>query len=151
MPACVPARPHRKGDSKGAGLATAVNCDQTFARRVFRIAGIFGLAVLLPQYFLEERLGRDFPPPLNHPEHFYGFIGVAAAWQVAFLIIARDPARYRLIMIPSVLEKLAFGGAAVVLYLQQRLASTVLAFGLVDLIWAALFAVAFMKTRRAGA
>ena len=120
-----------------------------FARRVFHIAGIYGLAVLLPQYFLEERLARDFPPPVNHPEHFYGFIGVAAAWQVAFLIIAGDPARYRLIMIPGVLEKIAFGGAAIVLYQQQRLASTVLAFGLVDLAWAVLFFAAFMKTKRA--
>jgi len=116
-----------------------------FAERVFRVAGIFGLAVLLPQYFMEERLGRDFPPPLNHPEHFYGFIGVAAAWQVAFLIIARDPARYRLMMIPGILEKLAFGLAAVVLYLQHRLAASVLAFGVLDLLWAALFAWAFVK------
>ena len=79
------------------------------------IAGIYGLAVLLPQYFMEERLGRDFPPPLNHPEHFYGFIGVATAWQVAFLIISRDPARYRLMMIPGMLEKASFGLAAIVL------------------------------------
>jgi hypothetical protein len=116
-----------------------------FAQRVFRVAGIFGLAVLLPQYFMEGRLGRDFPPPINHPEHFYGFIGVAAAWQVAFLIIARDPARYRLMMIPGILEKLSFGVAAVVLYFQNRLAATVLAFGVLDLLWAALFALAFVK------
>jgi hypothetical protein len=116
-----------------------------FAERVYRIAGIIGLAVLLPQYFMEGRLGRDFPPPLNHPEHFYGFIGVAAAWQVAFLIIARDPARYRPMMIPGILEKLGFGLAAVVLYLQHRLAATVLAFGVLDLLWAALFAWAFVR------
>lgn len=128
-----------------------MDSDQAFARRVFHIAGVYGLAVLLPQYFLEDRLARDFPPPLTHPEHFYGFIGVAAAWQAAFLIIARDPARYRLIMIPSVLEKIAFGGAAIVLYLQQRLASTVLAFGLVDLGWAMLFVAAYIKTDRADA
>jgi hypothetical protein len=34
---------------------------------------------LLPLYFLEENQGTDFPPPLAHPEHFYGFIGVALA------------------------------------------------------------------------
>ncbi len=119
-----------------------------FARRVFHIAGVYGLAVLLPQYFMEGRLGRDFPPPLNHPEHFYGFLGVAASWQVAFLIIARDPARYRLMMLPGALEKASFGVATVVLFFQDRLARTVLAFGAADLIWAGLFLLAFVKTGR---
>jgi hypothetical protein len=117
-----------------------------YARRVFYVAGVYGLAMLLPQYFLEERLGRDFPPPFNHPEHFYGFVGVAAAWQVAFLVIARDPVRYRPMMLPGILEKLSFGGAAVGLYLQERIPPMVLAFGLADLGWAALFAAAFLKT-----
>jgi hypothetical protein len=117
-----------------------------FARRVFHIAGIYGLAVLVPQYFLEQRLGRDFPPPINHPEHFYGFIGVAAAWQIAFLIIARDPVRYRLIMIPGVLEKAAFGLAAVWLFAAGRVPGAILGFGLVDLMLGALFLVAFWKT-----
>ena len=31
-----------------------------FASRVFAIAGIYGILVLAPQYFLEERLSRDF-------------------------------------------------------------------------------------------
>jgi hypothetical protein len=116
-----------------------------FARLVFWWAGVYGLAVLLPQYFMEERLGRDFPPPLNHPEHFYGFIGVATAWQVAFLIIARDPARYRLMMIPGILEKVSFGAAAIGLFAAGRLARTVLLFGIFDLLWAALFLWAFVK------
>jgi hypothetical protein len=29
---------------------------------------------------MEAKLGIDFPPPLNHPEHFYGFLSVALAW-----------------------------------------------------------------------
>jgi len=119
-----------------------------FARRVFLVAGIYGLAALLPQYFMEERLGRDFPPPINHPEHFYGFLGVAAAWQVAFLIIARDPARYRLIMIPGMLEKVSFGVAAIALFVGERIPATLLAFGIVDLLWAALFTMAFVKVGR---
>ena len=119
-----------------------------FARRVFHIAGIYGLAVLLPQYFMEQRLGQDFPPPLNHPEHFYGFLGVAAAWQVAFLIIARDPVRYRLVMIPGMLEKASFGVATAVLFLQSRVPRTILAFGIVDLLWAAVFLAAFVKVGR---
>jgi len=46
-----------------------------FARRVYTVAGIYGLIVMLPQYFLEDRIGRDTPPPITHPEHFYGSSG----------------------------------------------------------------------------
>ena len=66
-----------------------------FARRVFLIAGIYGLLVLLPLYFMEARIGRDQPPAITHPEYFYGFLGVAVSWQVAFLVISRDPVRFR--------------------------------------------------------
>jgi hypothetical protein len=116
-----------------------------FARWVFRIAGIYGLAVLAPQYFLEERLGRDYPPPVTHPEHFYGFLGVAISWQVAFLLIARDPVRYRPLMIPAVLEKTTFGIAVLVLFARQRLAGMLLVFGIIDLAWGLLFLAAFRR------
>jgi len=46
----------------------------TFARRVFTIAGIYGLLVVTPLYLLEDRIGRDQPPPITHPEFFYGFL-----------------------------------------------------------------------------
>ena len=117
-----------------------------FAKRLFLIAGIYGLLALLPQYFLEEQMGRDYPPPITHPEYYYGFIGVAVAWQVVFLMLSRDPARFRPLMIPAVLEKLGFGIVAVILYLQQRLSAFMLAGGVVDLILAALFVVAYVKT-----
>ena len=47
-------------------------------------------------------------------------------------------------MIPSVLEKLAYGIAVVVLYLQSRMRSD-LQFAIVDLLFAALFLVAFLR------
>lgn len=118
----------------------------TFARWVFRIAGVYGLLVMLPQYFLEEQIGRDYPPPITHPEHFYGFIGVALVWQVAFLVIARDPVRYRPLMPVAVLEKLVFGVPAIVLYTGGRLAAPVLAFGVIDLMLGVLFAIAWWRT-----
>lgn len=124
------------------------NSGVTLARRVFRIAGIYGIVVLLPQYFLESKLGRDYPPPITHPEHFYGFIGVALAWQVLFLIIATDPVRYRPAMIASVLEKLVFAIPCIVLYLQARLAPVTLAISSVDLILAVLFTISYRATRR---
>lgn len=121
-----------------------------FAKRVFLIAAIYGFIALVPQYFMEAKIGRETPPAITHPEFFYGFTGVALAWQVAFLIIARDPARYRLIMLPGILEKLGFGVAALVLYAQGRLALLMLAAGIADLVFAVLFAVAFVLTARGG-
>lgn len=118
-----------------------------FAKYVFYIAGIYGLIVLVPQYFLEEKTGRDFPPAITHPEYFYGFIGVAAAFQIVFLMIGRDPSKYRAMMIPSIIEKFSFAIAAVVLYLQNRLAAMTLGAGLLDLVFGILFILSFIKTR----
>ncbi len=122
-----------------------------FARRVFLIAGIYGLVLLPPHYFLEGFIGRHQPPAITHLEFFYGFVGVATAWQVAFLIIAADPVRYRLMMIPSMLEKIGFGVAAIALYAQGRLAAAMLLAGILDLAWSALFLVAYRRTADAQA
>jgi hypothetical protein len=119
-----------------------------FAKLVFLVAGIYGLVVMLPQYFLEEKTGRDFPPPINHPEYYYGFIGVVVAWQVLFLLIARDPARYRVMMIPAVLEKASFAISVIVLFLQDRVSPVMLGFAIIDLILGALFVVAYVKTQK---
>ena len=116
-----------------------------FARRVFLIAGIYGILVLRAALPHGRKIGRDHPPAITHAEFFYGFTGVALAWQVAFFIIAQDPARYRLMMIPGILEKVSFGIAAIVLYVQERFVPMMLVGGLADLVWAALFAVAFTK------
>jgi hypothetical protein len=118
------------------------------ARRVFFIAGVYGILVLLPQYFMESRLGRDFPPPITHPEHYYGFLGVALAWQVLFLIMGTDPIRYRIAMVPATLEKLSFGIACVVLFVQGRLSGVFLGAGMLDLVFAALFVVSFLATAK---
>jgi hypothetical protein len=117
-----------------------------FARRVFTIAAVYGILVLAPQYFMEDRVGRDFPPPITHPEHYYGFIGIALAWQVLFLVIGRDPIRYRPAMIPAVLEKLAFGLPSIVLYLQGRLSAYILGAGLLDLVLGVLFVLSYRAT-----
>jgi hypothetical protein len=115
-----------------------------FAKYVFYTAGIYGLIVLAPQYFLEEKTGRDYPPAVTHPEYYYGFIGVALAFQIAFLIIARNPSRYRAMMIPSIIEKFSFATAAVVLYLQNRVAAMMLGAGLIDLVLGILFVLCFL-------
>ena len=91
-----------------------------FAKWVFLLAGISGIVVVAPLYFLEEQVGRDYPPPINHPEFFYGFAGVTLAWQFMFLVIASDPVRFRLAMLPAVLEKAGFVVAICVLYAMGR-------------------------------
>lgn len=121
----------------------------TFARRVFLVAAIYGVVVLLPQYFMESKIGRDSPPPITHPEYFYGFIGVALAWQVVFFLISRDPLRFRPLMLVGVLEKLGFGAAAVVLYLIGRLNFQMLGAGVLDLILGTLFLIAYLRTASA--
>ena len=117
-----------------------------FARLIFTAAGIYGIAVLTPLYFLEGWLGRSAPPPITHPEFYYGFAGVALAWQVAFLIIGRDPVRFRPLMAACVLEKLGFGLAVIVLLAQGRVAASTLITAGIDLILGALFCVAYLKT-----
>jgi hypothetical protein len=118
-----------------------------FAKFTFWIAGIWGVLVITPLYFLFDLIGRKDPPPITHPGFYYGFVGVALAWQVAFLFIATDPVRYRPLMIPSVLEKVAYGAAVIVLVLQARMHPSDLVFACTDLFLGLLFVIAYSKTR----
>ena len=117
-----------------------------FARVVFLVAGIYGLIVLVPQFFLETKIGRDTPPPITHAEFFYGFICVAVAWQILFLVLSTDPIRYRPMMIPAMLEKIGFPIAVVILYLQGRLAPVIFVPASADLLLLVLFILSYRKT-----
>lgn len=117
-----------------------------FAKRVFAAAGVYGLLVLLPMYFLEQRLGQDFPPATNHPEQYYAFLGVALAWQLAFLLIARDVRRYRALMWAAMLEKFLGAGAVLVLYAQGRVNTMTLVPFLIDLVWGVLFFISYRRS-----
>jgi hypothetical protein len=119
-----------------------------FAKLTFLIAGIYGLLVLVPLYFMEQQTGRDYPPPITHPEYYYGFIGVAVAWQLAFIVMSRDPVRYRALMSVAVVEKASFFIPAVLLYLQHRLSSFMLAAGCIDGFLGVLFLISYLKTGR---
>lgn len=118
-----------------------------FAARTFTAAGIYGVLLLTPYYFMEGMISREMPPAITHPEFFYGFVGCALAWQFAFLVIGRDPARYRPLIIPAVFEKLSFGIAGIVLYLQQRIDASVLLFAGIDFLLGLLFIAAFLSCR----
>src|SRR5215469_16507980 len=118
-----------------------------FSKTIFLIAAIYGLIVPAPGFFAEKRFGAQFPPAITHPEFYYGFFGVALAWQVAFLIISADPARFRPIIPAAVLEKLIYFISCFVLHLFGRAPLLVMAGGTIDLVLGALFAVAYVRLK----
>ena len=117
-----------------------------FAQWVFRIAGIYGILMVVPHYFMEQQIGFDFPPAITHPEYFYGFVGVTLAWQVLFLVLSTDPARYRTMMLPCILEKLSYVIATTWLFLVDRVGTLIYSFALIDALLAALFLASFLRT-----
>ena len=119
-----------------------------FAKWTFVGAGIWGILVLLPLYWLVDVTGRPYNPPANYPHFFYGFLSVAMAWQVAFLVIGSNPKRFRPLMIPSILEKLGHVGTVATLYSKGRIPAIDAQGALPDLLLGILFIVAFAKTRR---
>uniref|UniRef100_UPI002628B23A hypothetical protein n=1 Tax=Ferrovibrio sp. TaxID=1917215 RepID=UPI002628B23A len=68
------------------------------------------------------------------------------AWQLAFLIISTDPARYRLLMLPSIVEKVTWVGAVALLFLAGRVPATTFYISLADGLFAILFLLAFLRT-----
>src|SRR3954451_7394303 len=112
-----------------------------FAKWVFLLAGVSGVLMILPLY-LEDRFFQDYPPSINRPEFFYGFAGVTLAWQFMFLVIGSDPIRYRMAMLPAMLEKASFAVAIPILYAADRVTGVWLGFAAMDGAWLVLFAVA---------
>jgi len=117
-----------------------------FAKIVFYVAFAWGILILTPLYFMFEVIGRQDPPPITHPAFYYGFLSTALAFQFVFLVIARDPARFRLMMLPSVLEKFGYGASLTVLYFEHRLHGSDLVLGVMDAFLGILFLIAFVKT-----
>jgi len=117
-----------------------------FAKIVFWVAGGWGVLILTPLYFIFNLIGRQDPPAITHPGFYYGFAGAALTWQFVFFVIAQDPARLRPAIIPSVFEKAAYGGAVIALYAQDRISAGDPVFGCVDLLFGALFVMAYVKT-----
>ena len=118
----------------------------TFPRVVFLAAGVWGLAVLPPLYFLVDVTGRHYAAPVDYPHVFYGFVSVALAWQFAFLVIGSNPARFRPLMIPGMLEKFGHVAGVVVLYGQGRLSAADATAAVPDALLGLLFVVAFVMT-----
>ena len=121
-----------------------------FAKWVFTGAGIYGILVMAPLYFLESSITKA-TGPITYPEYFYGFVGVTVAFQLVFLIIGRDPVRLRPIMPACMVEKISFGAAVFPLYFAHRVQSggSILFFASVDLVLCALFIASWFKTANA--
>lgn len=115
------------------------------ARWLFTAAGVYGVAVLLPLYFLEANIAVG-TGVLAHPEYFYGFVALAA--QGVFFMIAYDPLRFRPAMLFAVLEKLAFAVPVFALFGSGRVVGSVVPFGAIDFFWAIVFASLWLLTPR---
>ena len=121
-----------------------------FAKVVFAIAGIWGIAVLVPFYFRYEAVGRATPPPITHPEFYYGFLAGALAWQIVFLLIATNPLRFRPLMLAAILEKFSYVLSIAILHGQGRVVWGDFTLGAAaDGVLGLLFVAAFVATRRA--
>jgi hypothetical protein len=119
-----------------------------FAKGVFLIAGVWGVVVLTPLYFLVDLTGRHYAAPVDYPQFFYGFLSVAMAWQIAFLVIASNPARFRPLMIPGIIEKFGHVAGVAVLYSLGRLSEADAFAAVPDVVLGVLFVVAFVMTPR---
>ena len=117
-----------------------------FAKIVFWLAAIWGFLIIAPLYFMFALISKNDPPPITHPGFFYGFVGVAMVWQLAFILIAGDPIRFRPMMIPAILEKLVYSIPVIILVLQKRMHPADLVFSATDLLLAVLFLIAYLRT-----
>ncbi len=118
-----------------------------FANWVFLLSGIYGVLIITPMFFSEEAMGIDYPPPINHPEWYYGFAGAAFAWQLVYLLVSYDPARFRPLMLLGAAAKAGFFFTLAWLYQQDRVAGGMVAIATPDAILAVLFLAAWMRTR----
>lgn len=119
-----------------------------FANWTFRIAGIYGLLVMIPIAFAEKLMEQMMPPVVNHPEFFYGFVLLNICWQVVYLFLARDPLRFQPIMAPAFLAKASAPCILFWLVLQGRISSQWILTAVIDGVFAFLFLTAFLITRR---
>jgi hypothetical protein len=118
-----------------------------FARWVFLLAGLSGILMIAPLYW-EHRFFEEYPPAINRPEFYYGFAGLCLAWQVMFVVIGTDPARYRPAMVPAMLEKASFAIAIPILYALDRVSALWVGFASMDATWLVLFGIAYLRTPR---
>jgi hypothetical protein len=117
-----------------------------FAKNVFLVAGIWGVVVMSSMYFLSDTINRRYPPPVTHPDFYYGFVSITFAWQIVFIVISTDPLRYRPIMAAALVEKFGYIATLGVLYAKDQIQFGQFAVIVPDCILGILFIIAFLKT-----
>jgi hypothetical protein len=115
-----------------------------FARRLFLVAGIYGVIAVAPLFFLEKQIGESDPPAITHAEFYYGFACVTLAWQFVYLMLSRDPLRYRPVLLPAILGKMGFALSVMILFANGRLALASVFLPAIDLVLAGFFVSAFV-------
>jgi hypothetical protein len=121
-----------------------------FAKVVFIAGGVWGIAALVPFYWLVDISGRRYAAPMDYPHFFWGFFSVALAWQLAFLLIGSNPVRFRPLMVPAIVEKFGFIGTLAVLFGRGRIPSADAAAAIPDAVVGLLFVAAFAATSSKG-
>jgi hypothetical protein len=111
------------------------------AKWIFLVAGGFGLLSTVPLLFTESAMG------VKQPEFYYGFVCLNMCWQILYLFLSSDPARYRSMMIPAFLAKASGAIALSWLYLLTRVSTQWIVIGAVDGLFAVLFVVAYWSTQ----
>jgi hypothetical protein len=118
-----------------------------FARWVFLIAGLLGLLPLVPVIYSILVSGQAIlPNPGSMGLFFYAFLLQYVCWQILYFILARDPLRFRPMMILAFFAQLLtpFNTAWWYFYGFTRWVPI----AIVDLVLAILFLVAFWITGR---
>jgi len=124
---------------------------QQLAKRVFTLAALYGLLVVPPAFFMERRYGVDHPPPITHPEFYYGFYAVTLVWQLVYFTIGTDPVRFRPMMPLAAAAKLGFALVIAALAASGRPTPLNLRVGAgIDAALGVLFLVAYARTRGLG-
>jgi len=111
-------------------------------------AGILGVIVLAPLYWLFDFGGRTYSPPTDYPHVLSGVVSVAMACQIALLAVTPDPLRFRPWQVPSILEKFGYFTAAAVFYSVAGIPALNARGAMPDLLLGLLCVVAVVKTRR---
>lgn len=112
-----------------------------FARRVYIIAAIYGFLAVPALYF------TDAPDP--HRLLYFAFAGIALVFQGVFLVIARDSVKYAAFVPLTVFEKISFGVPALAFWSQGQAPNDMALGGAVDLVFATLFFIVWLKMRKA--
>lgn len=112
-----------------------------FTRITFIIAAIYGCIAAPVLYF------TDAPDP--HRLLYFAFAGIVLVFQGVFLVIARDPMRFAPLIPLAIFEKLSFAIPALAFWARGQVPLDMGLGGIVDLVFAGLFFVAWRRMRAA--